>query len=92
MMSSKSVENTERPVLSSVWSCRRREAHSFTFYTAPKRWKIIKYSNRTIERINDLDSAGHAISEIQQKRALLRGLPSEYDITVEIILRAGPSN
>lgn len=41
--------------------------------------------------MNELDIAGHTISETKRKGALLRDLPSEFDVTVESIMLAGPS-
>lgn len=39
-----------------------------------------------MELVCELDGAGHTISEHEQKRALLRGLPPEYDVTAETIM------
>lgn len=38
---------------------------------------IIEYTNCILEIVCEFDDAGHTISERDQKRALLKGLPSE---------------
>lgn len=39
-----------------------------------------------MELIGELESAGQAISEIEKKRPLLRGLSSEFDVTIEVVM------
>lgn len=51
-----------------------------------KREKVIKYSNRLSELVSDTESTGHAITKLEQKRALLRCLPSDLDVKVEVIM------
>lgn len=48
--------------------------------------KIVEYSNQIIELVGKIESSGHSVSEIEKKRALLRGLPSDYDITTKTIM------
>lgn len=48
--------------------------------------KVIEYSNRVEELVSELESAGHHTSGVEKKRALLRGLPSTFDITAETIM------
>lgn len=45
--------------------------------------KVIEYSNRVEELVSELESAGHPTSVVEKKRALLRGLPTTFDITAE---------
>lgn len=47
---------------------------------------VISYSNQIIELIRELESAPHLILEIEKKRAILRGLTSDIDVTVEVIM------
>lgn len=48
--------------------------------------KVVGYSNRILDLVNELESAGHQVSEVEKKRALLRGLTSEFDVTAETIM------
>lgn len=47
---------------------------------------IATYSSRIAELVNELLSAGWAISDIEKKRAFLHGLMKEFDFTVEAIM------
>lgn len=38
---------------------------------------IVKYSSRILELVSRLENAGHVISEVEQKPALLRRLPED---------------
>lgn len=51
--------------------------------------KTVEFSNRIIELVAGLESAGHTAIEIERKRALLRGLPRELDVTAKSIMSAG---
>lgn len=53
--------------------------------------KFIKYPSQIIEAIITLDIAGQTISKIEEKRALLRGPRSEFDVTEESIMLAESS-
>lgn len=48
--------------------------------------KNFDFSNKILELVNELKSAGHLITEIERKRELLRGLSKEVDVTVEAIM------
>lgn len=39
-----------------------------------------------MELINELECAGHNVSRVKQKKALLCGLPDTYDVNTEHIL------
>lgn len=43
---------------------------------------IVKYLCESVELVAKLESAQHVISEIEEKHALLRRLPMNYDFTV----------
>lgn len=48
--------------------------------------QVIQNSRRVLEIVDELESAGHIVSEIEQKKTLQRGLPQEYDFTAEAII------
>ena len=50
---------------------------------------IIEYSNKIQNLVNELQAAGHSISELEMKRALLKGLRSEFVVTAEVIRSSG---
>lgn len=47
---------------------------------------IVEYSKRILGLVSELENAGHVVSEVEQERALLRGLPKDYDVTVETVM------
>ena len=49
---------------------------------------VVEYSSRIIGLVSELENAGHKISVVEQRRALLRGLPKEFDVTAEAALGA----
>lgn len=51
--------------------------------------KRFEYSNRTMELVNELDCAAHSLSDIEQKRALHRGLPKALFTTAEAAKDSG---
>lgn len=46
---------------------------------------IVEYLSRLIELVSKLEGAGYSVSEMDRKHTLLRGLPNEYDVIVEVI-------
>lgn len=48
--------------------------------------KIVEYSNKILGLVGELESAGYTVSKVEQKHALLRGLPKEFDVTAEAIM------
>lgn len=50
--------------------------------------KIVELSSWILEFFKEIDSAGHSVSILKQKRTLLRALPKEYDVTVEFAMNA----
>lgn len=44
---------------------------------------IIEYWNRILQLITELEWTGHATSRIEQKRALIPGLPTDFDATTK---------
>lgn len=48
--------------------------------------RIVEYSSRIVGLVGELQCAGHDVSDLEKKRALLRGLPKEYDVTVESVM------
>lgn len=49
---------------------------------------IIECSNRILDLVSKLECATHSASKIEKKRALLRGLPPDFDVTAETILNS----
>ena len=47
--------------------------------------KVMCYVNRLVALENDLSSVGHSLDEKEKKRALLRGLREEFQITAKVI-------
>lgn len=47
---------------------------------------IVEYSSRILGLVAVLDHAGHAVLEAEKKRAPLRGMLKDYDMTVEAIM------
>lgn len=58
---------------------------------AGKGEKRVGYSNRIMELFNEVESPGNTHSEIEGKRALLRGLKKDFDVTAEAITSGGHS-
>lgn len=50
---------------------------------------VIKYSNRIENLVNELEAAGHCVSSLEKKRALLRGLRSEFLVVAQVIRTTG---
>lgn len=51
--------------------------------------KVMQYVNRMTVIENKLATIGHAITSVEKKRALLRGLSEDFAITVEVIRATG---
>lgn len=51
--------------------------------TLEKGKNIVEHSSKIVGLIGELNIAGNELSGIDKKRALLRGLPSEFDVTIE---------
>lgn len=50
---------------------------------------IIDYSKRIEHLVNELAAADHTISDLEKKRALLRGLRSKNSVTAQVIRSTG---
>lgn len=48
--------------------------------------KFVAYSDRVVELINELESTGHNISELEKEHSLLRSMPKQFDITAKTIM------
>lgn len=48
----------------------------------------MEYSNQSWEFVTELESAGHTVSKIKQKRSALWGLPKDFDESSEAITSA----
>lgn len=48
--------------------------------------KLASHSNRIIKVANEFNGAGHSLSEIEMKRALLRGVSSAFVVTPSPIM------
>lgn len=68
-----------RAAIKAVVNAKLTRSHSIHLQ---KSEKIFKFSTKIAVVINKLDSAGHTISRIKRKRALLRDLPNKYDVTM----------
>lgn len=51
----------------------------------------MEYSNRIIELFDNVESFGYRESEIKRKRASVRGLPNDCNITADSTMLASPS-
>lgn len=51
--------------------------------TVKKEQHIVEYSNRLVKLIRELEGAGQSVTVVDPNRALLLGLPKEYNLTVE---------
>lgn len=47
---------------------------------------MVESSCRILGLVAELDHAGHAVSKLEKKRAFLRGMPRDYDMTIEAIM------
>lgn len=47
---------------------------------------IVNYSRQIQGLVSELEIAGHVVSEMAQKQALFRGLPEDYEVTVELVI------
>lgn len=50
---------------------------------------VIEYSNKIQNLLNELQAAGHSVSELVMKLALLRGLRNEISVTAYVIRSSG---
>lgn len=48
--------------------------------------KVVGYSSCILDLVNELESAGQQVPEVEKKQALLRGLTSEFDVISEAIM------
>lgn len=48
--------------------------------------EVVTYFNQIAEIVNEVENAGHSISGIEKKRALLRDRSNAFDVTVEAIM------
>lgn len=48
---------------------------------------IVEYSSKIMKLVGELESAGHSLSEIDKRHALLFGLSSSYDATVKAVMK-----
>lgn len=46
---------------------------------------MVDFPCKALESVDELEDAGHKVKKIERKRALLRGMPSNFDVTVETI-------
>ena len=50
---------------------------------------VMKYTNKIENLVNELAAAGHPISSLEKKRALLRGLREEFSVVAQVIRTTG---
>lgn len=48
--------------------------------------RIVEYLSRILGLVAGLENAGHVVTEVEKKTALLRGMPKDCDMTVETML------
>lgn len=48
--------------------------------------RTVEFSSSTLGLVTESDNAGSAVSEAERKRVLLRGMPWDHGMTVEVIM------
>lgn len=54
--------------------------------TLGERKRNVEVSYRMLGLVSEIESAGHQVSSVEQKRALIRRLPKDFDVTAETIM------
>lgn len=53
---------------------------------------VVDYSSRILGLVSELESAGPKVTNIKKRRALSRGLPKEFDVTSEAVVKMNDSH
>lgn len=80
------LEDTAKDVSINISRCSGCEAIAVAAIELKKGEPIIRYSNRLQGLVSEPDVAGHKVSEIDQKRALLCSRTGDFDVTPETFI------
>lgn len=50
--------------------------------------KIVEYSNQMLDLVGELESAGHKMLQMKQRRASLKGLSKDFEAAAEAFMRS----